>query len=487
MQFLSLLEWFIPASARACPNRLIRARTVINVALLAGVVAPIFAISYFRLGHHAMGQGILLGSLGLLLGPLLLRAGGNVRLVAEFVNLCLFGLVTWMVYVNGGILSTSVMWYVAVPIVAIFVGGSYSGYFWSVPTFAAILVFLGVDGQHSLPQSPLPSELHPQLQAKALAGLTLMVMVMAVAFERAKTKGFAKLDKLRHEAEDAARRTTEMLGQVTHSIAGAISASGGIANSSSRIAMTMQEQQERAEAMHRLVEQMIRRAHDYAAQASIAAGTAGHAQATASQGGAIMDNAVLRMNEAGRAIGHAALRLEELGERSQEVKTIARMIREIADQTNLLALNAAIEAARAGELGRGFAVVADEVRKLAERTQAATLEIEQRIRLIVDGTGEAIAAMREGKERMQGGHDHAEEAQQQLQQIIAETVSLAATMDALSASGEAQSSTFSNFAGDIRVMGEATRTLSSETERIASATRSLDHLMGELGTAVARF
>src|SRR4051812_8732809 len=83
----------------------------------------------------------------------------------------------------------------------------------------------------------------------------------------------------------------------------------------------------------------------------------------------------------------------KLGDSSQEIATVIKLINGIAEQTNLLALNATIEAARAGEAGKGFAVVASEVKELAQETARATEDISRRVEAIQADTAGAVEAI----------------------------------------------------------------------------------------------
>ncbi len=85
--------------------------------------------------------------------------------------------------------------------------------------------------------------------------------------------------------------------------------------------------------------------------------------------------------------------VRELGDASQDIGNVLKVITGIAEQTNLLALNATIEAARAGESGKGFAVVASEVKELARETARATEDIGKRILSIQNGTRGAVDAI----------------------------------------------------------------------------------------------
>ncbi len=136
-------------------------------------------------------------------------------------------------------------------------------------------------------------------------------------------------------------------------------------------------------------------------------------------GGHAVEETTGGMHRIKRSVDQTAVKIAELGAKSDQIGAIVETIDDIAAQTNLLALNAAIEAARAGEQGKGFAVVADEVRKLAERSSRATKEIATLIGEVQTGTTAAVEAMRNGALEVETGAELADQAAGALEEIRA--------------------------------------------------------------------
>lgn len=137
----------------------------------------------------------------------------------------------------------------------------------------------------------------------------------------------------------------------------------------------------------------------------------------ASQGTAVVAQAVSRVQDIAEELREAAGNINALSQLSEEIGSIVGAIRAIAEQTNLLALNAAIEAARAGEQGRGFAVVADEVRNLATRTSTSTLEIGEVVARSQALAQQAVKSMHDSTLKAEQGLALAEEAGAAMQAI----------------------------------------------------------------------
>ncbi len=137
----------------------------------------------------------------------------------------------------------------------------------------------------------------------------------------------------------------------------------------------------------------------------------------------VMDS-VGKMNELSSDISQSAQAVNEVEERVDAIGSVVGTIQGISEQTNLLALNAAIEAARAGEAGRGFAVVADEVRNLAQRTQQATVEIQDMISQLQSSANSAVELMEKSVVEAADGVELVTNAGTELDGIVAQVTQI---------------------------------------------------------------
>ncbi|ALO35189.1 hypothetical protein CMT41_10995 [Colwellia sp. MT41] len=129
------------------------------------------------------------------------------------------------------------------------------------------------------------------------------------------------------------------------------------------------------------------------------------ASTESAKGSTLSQSAQLAIHDLVDSVNIAAKELHQLNTQVEEITGILSVIDSIADQTNLLALNAAIEAARAGESGRGFSVVADEVRTLAAKTQASTIEIQQKLEGLKKSSLQSVTAMNQASTAANKGID----------------------------------------------------------------------------------
>ncbi|MCE9951229.1 methyl-accepting chemotaxis protein [Aeromonas allosaccharophila] len=160
------------------------------------------------------------------------------------------------------------------------------------------------------------------------------------------------------------------------------------------------------------IKELAATSQDMAGNALQAARMTQEAQNVVGQGEDVVERTIKAIDHINREVLRTAETIGQLEQQCSQIGGVISVIRGIAEQTNLLALNAAIEAARAGEQGRGFAVVADEVRSLANRTQGATVEIQQMIEQLQSGARASVTAMSAASHEAQEGVGLAQEAQQ---------------------------------------------------------------------------
>ncbi|UYZ68733.1 methyl-accepting chemotaxis protein [Moraxella bovis] len=223
------------------------------------------------------------------------------------------------------------------------------------------------------------------------------------------------------------------------------------------------------------------------ANASESASVAQRSVAIAQNGADVVQRSIEGMNTIRNQIQETSKRIKRLGESSQEIGDIVGLINDIADQTNILALNAAIQASMAGEAGRGFAVVADEVQRLAERSAAATRQIETLVKTIQADTNEAVSSMESTTAEVVKGAKLAKDAGEALDEVQTVSNTLADLIQNISNAARQQATSAGHISSTMNIIQDITSQTSSGTMATARSVGRLNEMAAALQESVSGF
>lgn len=234
---------------------------------------------------------------------------------------------------------------------------------------------------------------------------------LTVTFEKAGTdeigilaqtfqKMTGNLVSITHEIKHNTRIVVSEISDLNQCFSEAGQAADAISRVITGIADGASQQAQRVEQVSKSMDEVFQQVTMSADHAGQVSESSERASANAVRAMEIFKTSMAKVMTVNRTVEQTAGIIQELGEKSKEIRSFSDTISKITRQTNLLSLNAAIEAARAGEHGKGFAVVADEVKALAGQSDEASkqireiavrmqAEIDLAIRAIQDGAAQA--------------------------------------------------------------------------------------------------
>ena len=477
MAGFSPIEMWIPPRLREDRQQAARARSIVGISLVIIAACLFYMVKFHFMGAPAAVEGVSVAAVAALLVPPLLRVSGRLSPARELALTVIWCVMFWLCYVNRGVLSSEIFWFVQVPCGAVLLGDLRHGLVWlGIALLGIALVNFGVT--HPLEQ--MPASALRELQFSSAMGLVVSLFTVLALSERQKTRNAAQLEAAHAEAARQSGRQREMLGRVTALIHEDHQAIHHITENMKHMSHAVADQQQAFRDIETALSELGRLVAHNTESAGQSAEHAQSAERQALEGGDRMRVTLQAIDELVEAGDHTSRTISDLGAKGDQIGSIVHVIEEIAQQTNLLALNAAIEAAHAGAHGKGFAVVAEEVRKLAERTQQATQEIGAQIGEVLGGTQEAITTLAASSSRLDSSQRDSQALSQALGGIIASSQEAARMIGGMAETSHAQRASAEQVASAFRGMRGATETVAQATEGVDRALGALEHQLDEL-------
>lgn len=235
------------------------------------------------------------------------------------------------------------------------------------------------------------------------------------------------------------------------------------------------------------VEQMTDSIQQVAESANQATHVAHTASVTAEAGEEAIARTVQTILNLQETVSQTANKVKRLGESSQEISKVVALINQIALQTNLLAINAGIEAARTGEERQSFAIVAKEVAELADRSAAATKEIEQIVENIQFETSQVVEAMEVGTSQVVESTHLVEDAKQSLSRILEVSHQINQLVASISVAAVSQAQTSQAVSDLMKEMAKVSEQTSKSSQEISGSLQQTVAVAQQLQASVEVF
>ncbi len=296
-----------------------------------------------------------------------------------------------------------------------------------------------------------------------------------------------ELGEMAHAFDDMMARFGDIIREVGSGVETLSAATTQLVATAGAIERSTGSQSESASSVAAAVEEISTSVDQIADNVRQTAGLSNDLRRLSGSGRQVAQEAATEMRRIAEAVDTSSRAVRELGERSQRISDIVKVIGEIADQTNLLALNAAIEAARAGEQGRGFAVVADEVRKLAERTSHSTQEISAMTAAIREEIESTVSSIGRVSERAAQGLGLTLSADEAAARIDATAAEVATLIGDIAHATREQSSASQEIARNVESISRMAEDNAREVGQTAGLSRNLAGISERLASKVTQF